>query len=229
MKIIHLSSKKYIKLSLINILPCLQLWILQSTMSTCHHDHGFHQCPIMKSWLVTCWIVLRIWLHQLQFYNHIRHFVFSRSRNVLITQTRCMHLTIWMFLFGNCLDVELHCVTPMSFHYLQWQHGMGKKTKQLSVTIFKLNQQCQQTITQHRQAETDINHVLTCKCLNAAVIWVMCKVRHLEVHLALFIFSSTSSCSAELRRARVTARTTHRTTRTAPRTDMIDTGLENTN
>lgn len=61
----------------------------------------------------------------------------------------------------------------------------------------------------------------TWRCLKAAVSWVMCRVRHLDVHLALLIFSWTSSCSGELLRARLTANTAHKSTRPVRQADII--------
>lgn len=62
--------------------------------------------------------------------------------------------------------------------------------------------------------------VRTWRCLKAAVSWVMCRVRHLDVHLALFVFSWTSSCSGELLRAQVTANIAQSSTKPARRPDI---------
>lgn len=70
--------------------------------------------------------------------------------------------------------------------------------------------------------------VRTWRCLKAAVSWVMCRVRHLDVHLALLVFSWTSSCSGELLRAQVTANIAQSSTKPARRTDITPEANTNT-
>lgn len=61
----------------------------------------------------------------------------------------------------------------------------------------------------------------TWRCLKAAVSWVMCRVRHLDEHLALLTLSSTSSCSGELLRPLATAASAHKSAKAARQADIV--------
>lgn len=85
------------------------------------------------------------------------------------------------------------------------------------VVMFATDYRCYSTSRLVNRVQVSVS---TCRCLKATVSCVMCRERHLEVHLALLIFSWTSSCSGELLRARVTANTEQRSTKAARHTDI---------